>query len=44
MVSSSEGKSFALFSSETPANFAHLSEPSFVICCGVRMPATTSSP
>ena len=31
-------------SSEMPARSAQRCEPIFVICCGVRIPATTSSP
>lgn len=44
IVSSRDGYFNARSSSEIPCNFAHRREPSSVICNGVRMPATTSSP
>ena len=44
MFSSIDGYFLARTSSLMPWSFAQRSEPSLVICCGVRIPATTSSP
>ncbi|OAV74096.1 hypothetical protein Barb7_02453 [Bacteroidales bacterium Barb7] len=44
MASSIDGYLAARSFSGTLARSAQMIEPAFVICCGVRIPATTSSP
>ena len=44
MASSMDGYLSTLSCSESPILSAHRCEPTLVICCGVLMPATTSSP